>query len=184
MEEQLPIPSTNNQTDNLINYSLEVDQEMKTLKVRILFGFYGFGFCILCLKFLWYIFLWFLNLIGPTINYNYNNHTHSIEDKYFSHFNIYLFPNLILSSIIICLGGSYIRYRYKRIVLINLIFIAGKIVLFYYYYKVQKIVFYIGSDVVLPKISLGIETTFISIIIILEFLKVIIIRKKLPYKKK
>ena len=180
MEEQLSIPLTNDQTNNQANNqeNLVVQQNQLILPKRekILLRFYSFDSCIWIIKVFWYILLWFICLVGSSFNYNYYTHTNNVEEKYFTQFHIFVFPNLILSFIIVCCGAYFFRFRLKILLIINLILIPGKILLFIFFYKAQKKIFHNGSEKTMPKISMGIEATYISVIIILEIIKIIIIR--------
>ena len=175
MEEQLPIPLDNNQANDQQNLVVQPYKEMPK-EVKKITCIYVFAVVIFGLKLLFYIFLWFLSLVGSAINYNYKKHTYDVDKKYFSQFNAFLFPNLILSGIIICVGAPYLYHRCKITLIINILLITIKIILFIYFYKCLKKIFYLGSDPVLPKISLGIEICYISIIVILEMIKIIFIR--------
>ena len=192
MEEQLSIPFTNDQDNNQAN-NQESNQENNQVnnqenlvvqpnkfifpkRVKILLGFYFFGICIWGIKLLWYILIWLLTLLASSINYNYQTHTNDVEGKYFRHFNIVVVPNLILSCIILCIGALYLRYHFKILVLINIILIAGKILLFNFFYKAQKKIYYKEGDQFIPKVSFGIEAALIILVIILGIIKVIIVR--------
>ena len=174
MEEQIPMSLSINKDNNQENLVVQPNPIIWSKREYIIFRFYILGFCIYGIKIIYYLFLWFLNLIGSSINYNYETHTNKIDEKYFTQFNIILFPNLLLSGIIIYVGVNYLSSRLKITVLINSILIAGKILLFIFYYKTLKKIYYGGS--IVPKISIGIEAIYIFIIIILEIIKLIIIR--------
>ena len=192
MEEQLSIPFTNdqdnnqannqesnqenNQVNNQENLVVQPNKFIFTKRVKILLGFYFFGIFIWGIKFLWYIFIWFITLLASSINYSYQTHINDVEGKYFRQFNIVVFPNLILSCIILCIGTYYLRFRFKIIVIINIILITGKILLFNFFYKAQKKIYYKKGDQFVPKVSFGIEAAFIILVIILVIIKVIIVR--------
>ena len=159
MEEQLPTPLDNNQANDQQNLVVEQNQEMPK-EVKKITYFYFFPIFVFGLKFLFYIFLWFISLFGSDT----------------SQLSIFLFPNLILSGIIICVGAPYLYYRYKITLIISIFLIIIKIILFIFFYDCLKKVFHQGSDTVLPKISIGMEICYISFIIILEMIKIIFIK--------
>ena len=154
MEEQLSMPLTNDQDNNQANNQANnqennqfnnqenlVVQPNKLIfpkRGKILLKFYSFGICICVIKFLWYIFIWFITLLAISFNYNYQTNTDDVERKYFRQFNIVIFPNLILSIIILSIGMLYLRSRSKILVIINIILITGKIVLFIFFIKLKK----------------------------------------------
>ena len=194
MEEQLSIPFTNeqennqtnnqandqdnNQANNQENLVVQPNKLILPKNVKVLLRFYLFGGCIWGLKLFWYIFLWFISLVGSSINYNYQKHSHDVEEKYFTQFNIFVFPNLILSAIILCCGTYYLRFGFKILIIINFILIPGKILLFIFFYKAQKKIFYKGGDQFVPKVSIGLEATYILVVVILEIIKIIILCDK------
>ena len=100
MEEQLPTPLDNIQASDQQNLVAQPYKEIPK-EVKKITCFYFFAIFIFGLKLLFYIFLWFCSLIESVINYDYKKHTYDVDKKYFSRFNAFLFPNLILSGIII-----------------------------------------------------------------------------------
>ena len=176
MEEQLPTPFSNNLDNDKENLVVQPNQEMPK-EVKKMTFFYGFAVFIFCIKFLFYIIIWFFSLIESAINYNYQSHSYVAEKKYFAQFNMLLFPNLILSGIIMCVGMPTLYHRYKiTVIIINILLIAFKIPLFIFSYKILRKILYLDGEDVLPKIVLGFEIAYISTILIFGIITIIVIK--------
>ena len=116
MEEQLPTPLDNldnNQTNDQQNLVVQPNQEMPK-EVKKMMCYYSIVIVIFSLESLYYFFLFIICMIVSGINYDYQKHTYDIDQKYFSLVNVFLFPNIILSGIIMFVGLPSFYYKYKK----------------------------------------------------------------------
>ena len=112
MEDQLLTPLDN--LDNNDQQNLVVQPKKGYPKeVNKIMCYYSIVIVIFSLKFVYYFFLWIICMVISGSNYDYEDHSYDINQKYFSLVSELLFPNLILSSIIMCVGLPPFYYRFK-----------------------------------------------------------------------
>ena len=140
-------------------------------EVKKITCYYIIVIVIFSLKFVYYFFLWFICMLMSGSNYNYRKHTYDIDQKYFSLVNAFLFPNIILSSIIMCVGMPPLYHKYKKkVIIINIVLIAIKIPLVILFNIILIKIF--NDGIVIALIAIGIEIVYISVVVIFEKIKI------------
>ena len=133
--------------------------------------YYSIVIVIFSLESLYYFFLFIICMIISGINYDYQKHTYDIDQKYFSLVNAFLFPNIILSSIIMCVGMPPLYHKYKKkVIIINIVLIAIKIPLVILFNIILIKIF--NDGIVIVIIAIGIQIVYISVVVIFEKIKI------------
>ena len=175
MEEQLPTPLDNldnNQANDQQNLVVQTNQEMPK-EVKKITCYYSFVIVIFSLKMLYYFFLLFIIMIAAGVNYNYEKHYYRVDNKYYSQFFIFIFPNSILSAIIMSVGLPHVYHKYKKkVIIINIFMITIKIpVCIFFCISLVKIC-QVDSGFFISYTSIGLEIIYISLVVIFEKIKI------------